>query len=430
MRKILSIDTKEQDSSEEIKELMAEYPVFMQARVREAFSALDEKRYEDAERICYQLLDYKPVTGIRILLGSCLFIQGNMQGAEMVFSDLVQDDPDETIYHVYHGVANHALGRFEEAAEELGSVYPVEEYYPFYNTSYGDSLLQIGRPKQGRDIFREEVAHFEQTGEINSEMMLDGAFQNLLYLDVTLGNGKYPEDVKLYYQFLSQADMTEEMQDTLADNIIYFCDLMSNKWYRPLFLELIDYVRDKELFTEAYPLEVLESAYASWESFAYHEDRQVSMLMETYLMADHKRRYTIYDDLAEEEKDEIEALAQTYEWYMCRYAMEHPEEIEYVKEHYPQSYAGIEEFLEKVRNDAEKTAKETLDQLYTYVRNTPRQEFEQSLQKAYQRACEDEKGHAYVYDGYETYRRIQPKVGRNDPCPCGSGKKYKKCCGR
>ncbi len=22
------------------------------------------------------------------------------------------------------------------------------------------------------------------------------------------------------------------------------------------------------------------------------------------------------------------------------------------------------------------------------------------------------------------------KVGRNDPCPCGSGKKFKKCCGR
>ena len=23
-----------------------------------------------------------------------------------------------------------------------------------------------------------------------------------------------------------------------------------------------------------------------------------------------------------------------------------------------------------------------------------------------------------------------PKIGRNDPCPCGSGKKYKKCCGK
>jgi tetratricopeptide (TPR) repeat protein len=27
-------------------------------------------------------------------------------------------------------------------------------------------------------------------------------------------------------------------------------------------------------------------------------------------------------------------------------------------------------------------------------------------------------------------QRAEPKIGRNDPCPCGSGKKYKKCCGR
>jgi len=26
--------------------------------------------------------------------------------------------------------------------------------------------------------------------------------------------------------------------------------------------------------------------------------------------------------------------------------------------------------------------------------------------------------------------RETPKVGRNEPCPCGSGKKYKKCCGK
>jgi len=27
-------------------------------------------------------------------------------------------------------------------------------------------------------------------------------------------------------------------------------------------------------------------------------------------------------------------------------------------------------------------------------------------------------------------RHIKEKVGRNDPCPCGSGKKYKNCCGK
>jgi SEC-C motif-containing protein len=42
-------------------------------------------------------------------------------------------------------------------------------------------------------------------------------------------------------------------------------------------------------------------------------------------------------------------------------------------------------------------------------------------------------GKWYFWDGHfvkpETVRREQPKVGRNDPCSCGSGKKFKKCCG-
>lgn len=42
-------------------------------------------------------------------------------------------------------------------------------------------------------------------------------------------------------------------------------------------------------------------------------------------------------------------------------------------------------------------------------------------------------GHWYFVDGqivHETYVRNEPKVGRNDPCPCNSGRKYKHCCGR
>ncbi|MGA1523171.1 MAG: SEC-C metal-binding domain-containing protein, partial [Planctomycetota bacterium] len=42
-------------------------------------------------------------------------------------------------------------------------------------------------------------------------------------------------------------------------------------------------------------------------------------------------------------------------------------------------------------------------------------------------------GRYYFVDGVivgpGTFRREAPKVGRNDPCPCGSGKKHKKCCG-
>ncbi len=43
-------------------------------------------------------------------------------------------------------------------------------------------------------------------------------------------------------------------------------------------------------------------------------------------------------------------------------------------------------------------------------------------------------GKWFSFDGRavkpETVRKSGPDVGRNDPCPCGSGKKFKKCCGQ
>ncbi|MCL6559318.1 MAG: SEC-C domain-containing protein, partial [Firmicutes bacterium] len=35
----------------------------------------------------------------------------------------------------------------------------------------------------------------------------------------------------------------------------------------------------------------------------------------------------------------------------------------------------------------------------------------------------------YAEGGQKQPVRKESKIGRNDPCPCGSGKKYKKCCG-
>jgi SEC-C motif-containing protein len=35
-----------------------------------------------------------------------------------------------------------------------------------------------------------------------------------------------------------------------------------------------------------------------------------------------------------------------------------------------------------------------------------------------------------VRSGPAPVKSVGPKVGRNDPCPCGSGKKFKHCCGR
>lgn len=49
------------------------------------------------------------------------------------------------------------------------------------------------------------------------------------------------------------------------------------------------------------------------------------------------------------------------------------------------------------------------------------------------RRVPDEDNHWFYVDGEfpnkEPVVRANPKIGRNDPCHCGSGKKFKKCCG-
>lgn len=53
-----------------------------------------------------------------------------------------------------------------------------------------------------------------------------------------------------------------------------------------------------------------------------------------------------------------------------------------------------------------------------------------SVAREREQASDEPRMGRLLEDGGATYARAERKVGRNDPCPCGSGKKYKKCCGR
>ncbi len=88
-----------------------------------------------------------------------------------------------------------------------------------------------------------------------------------------------------------------------------------------------------------------------------------------------------------------------------------------LKNFYPELYDMKKDFFDNVLN--RKKEKYLLD---TYFKNL----------KKYEKLCPER----FEFEGEEEdyqlqpYIRPEPKVGRNDPCPCGSGKKYKKCCGK
>lgn len=49
--------------------------------------------------------------------------------------------------------------------------------------------------------------------------------------------------------------------------------------------------------------------------------------------------------------------------------------------------------------------------------------------KAHVHGPDCDHGHDHVHPVQKPYLRAEPKIGRNDPCHCGSGKKFKKCHG-
>ena len=57
-----------------------------------------------------------------------------------------------------------------------------------------------------------------------------------------------------------------------------------------------------------------------------------------------------------------------------------------------------------------------------------REEDERRKKRGLKQVADDSANPYIQYVPQETYIRPEPKTGRNEPCPCGSGKKYKKCC--
>ncbi|HEY3347967.1 MAG TPA: preprotein translocase subunit SecA, partial [Nitrospirota bacterium] len=88
--------------------------------------------------------------------------------------------------------------------------------------------------------------------------------------------------------------------------------------------------------------------------------------------------------------------------------------VEYKKE----GFAMFMELVDRIKTD-------TLERLFRVqvVRQAKAEEFERKRpQKIIMNRGESEEGRKPV--------KVEDKIGRNDPCPCGSGKKYKKCHGK
>jgi len=111
--------------------------------------------------------------------------------------------------------------------------------------------------------------------------------------------------------------------------------------------------------------------------------------------------------------DHIDAMDQLRDGIGLRaYGNKNP-----VTEYQIEGYDMFDEMVHFIRED-------TVRRMYQARINIPQQRREVAEPK------ETNLEQAKAAGGPSGPKRVQKQVGRNDPCPCGSGKKYKNCCGK
>ena len=311
-----------------IEEIVGLMPLPVQDEARLAFYAEWNGEFERAAELAAGLLEKVPYQDeLRLLRMRSLFSGGRLQEAKDLCQELLRELPEEDEPHLYMGLICHAFGSYQQAVRELDAIYPPDTYYPYYYSTYGDCLEKLGRREQAREMFAADVLAYEKSGHIPSVEMLAGSYQHLLDLDAVLDNGLFREDFESFKGFLEKIEMTEARQKFLASTIVLLSRLLDRVWFRLDFLDFVSYVDSCEYLQTPEGKDVLLSAYTALESYLYHEDKNITAFMESYLSAAQARRYG-------SDQTEKEQLMQilSYEAYVCRYYPDHKDEFAYVRE--------------------------------------------------------------------------------------------------
>jgi preprotein translocase subunit SecA len=163
------------------------------------------------------------------------------------------------------------------------------------------------------------------------------------------------------------------------------------------------------------------------ETFDALKPEDLSDILQTQILEAFKKREM---DFGEKDLESIERIIMLqiidHQWVSHLQDMDHVKEgiglrgygqLDPLREYQKEGFALFEGLMERIREEVLMT----LSRL-ALLRNQP-----EGIPKEKKRPMQ--LSHGDAGDRPSPLRREGKKIGRNDPCPCGSGKKYKKCCG-
>ena len=379
------------------------------------------RNYELARDTCEEALFYFPnEIQFRYLLVSAQIECGNTGKAVKNAELLVKTEPQNKWFQRLLALSYYERGYTNKAWPAFDKAYQMGCNDFDFILSYNLLCTEFGDHDRGREILHGFLRQKEKWGKTEIPQLAE-------LMVALLSSGRYAADIDFINILETASNLFEEYQIYMADYISTFGMTMH-------LLQVTRYsLPDVRIIT---PMDhFLELLYKACQSDSDRTMVHDIRLETAYQRFSHDMRLTVpiihlcdvvhfTDDM---DPEIIKFARLDSELCMIEEREEMLKQEAILRQEYPLLYEGMESYFRNLDNEDDlPLRKENLKKQYQrlepyceggiYYENYP-QERPKAQGTVINAGAED-----------MPYMRASAKIGRNDPCPCGSGKKYKKCC--
>lgn len=373
-----------------------------------ANKALKEGSIEDAIKLLEHSLRWNPnVLMIRGLLGEAYLRNGNCVKAALILKELIELDPNNAAFVGHYAKACLERNWYRKALEAFKKAISLDPDNISFWLGLASAYSQADDFENARATLLEALdkEQAEEWGKL-------GILLRLISYDI------YLEEFEALSLHLDQLEELAEKSEELAKNLGLHLALMANDLHQRGYSMGADKISNRAQLLAPDDSIIYEiNKSVTDEAIVL---RQLEALEEDPIVAsedgDLLYNYLIPANISNQQPQEIAAYDGYTEIMILQFFSDYKNIILYIKHKYPELYKTKSDFLDTaLRPQMRKMM----------LQKRLRDRKLRAVMDKYIDLSDDD-----LAPALEPIVREEPKVGRNDPCPCGSGKKYKKCCGR
>ncbi len=394
-----------------------------------AREALEEENLQMAISLLEELVERVPdASVIEGLLAEAYLKNGNSGKAIKILEALVEKQPQHAGFNGHLAHAYLMRGWHKKSLDVFRQAISLDEDNLSLWNGLSEALSRAGRDEEARQILLQALEKGKEKGWDNA-----GLYFKLVQLDIITENFEAMEEhlAELTSLAAEREDIREGVGWALKEIALFLVRQKFTEEARAMVSRAASLLPDESEIQELKEeLDYYESLRGQLEELeedeSIHEDITslvaVSIMPAEAIMGNEFRDAGLFFN----------------EFAVLEQAQRYLPSVKRLEKHYPDLYATRADFFEGLKDHRKRNK-----MLKSYEKKLPFYSMIMEQVTGWDNegvVCEhcgqvhephnEDDAFGEWHAPQEPYIREEPKVGRNEPCPCGSGKKYKKCCGK